>query len=569
MNGPGSSKALALVLLWLGAFFGFASVAHGNLDTVDAAFSMHAARAIWTRGDSALLTPEQGGELLGERIGAMHVHRTSDEGHRQFGKVGRDGRVYVWFPVGYVWLLVPFVAVGEALENVWPEAESRYRSLTAPGLSGDDLANSVSYLYGHPVLTQGLIALVMPAAFAATSLLLLLAIGRALGASWRDAMIAAVAIMVGTQAFALGREQLSDGPGLTFVLAMLLVTVRVHTGATARGVLIAGGAAAGIAVLLRYQSAFLVAACAVGVAVACRRRGRLRDVAWFGLGGLPFLAALLATGYARFGDPLDTGYPKYDAWFDQPMLSGLTKLFFAAGRGVAWLSPLLWLGVPLAARERSLVLRWLALVLFVAPFLFFASARGWQGGQCWGVRYVTPGVVLLLAIVLPQTRPWERWPRTWLALLGCGLFANLTSVVAPTRGQIQLASQAVQAAAANEVPPRILSPDEIIDRISWEPRWSPLAANWTYVTRSHVGGFETKDGAPATGAAATIEPMFGVVSTDPLLVLGPQCREDRCGRHLWWNFWSEIAGVPAWLLLLPVLAAATACAFAGVRRLLR
>ncbi|MBL8748964.1 MAG: glycosyltransferase family 39 protein [Planctomycetes bacterium] len=569
MNGQRPTKALALLLLWLGAFFGFASVAHGNLDTVDAAFSMHAARAAWTRGDSALLTQEQGGELLGERMGALHVHKTTDEGHRQFGKVGRDGRVYVWFPVGYVWLLVPFVAAGQVLENVWPAAETRYRSLAAPGLPDDQLANSVSYLYGHPVLTQGLIALGMPAAFAATSLLLLLAIGRALGASWRDAMIAAGAIMAGTQAFALGREQLSDGPGLTFVLAMLLVTVRAQAGSATRRLLLAGGAAAGIAVLLRYQSAFLVAACALAVAVVCRRRGRVRDVAWFALGGLPFLAVLLATGYARFGDPLDTGYPKYDDWFDRPMLSGLAKLFFAAGRGVAWLSPLLWLGVPLVARARPLVLRWLAIVLFAVPFLFFARARGWQGGQCWGVRYVTPGVVLLLAIVLPQTRPWERWPRTWLVLLGCGLFANLTSVVAPTRGQIQLASQAVQAAAANEIPPRVLSPDEVIDRISWEPRWSPLAANWSYVALSRVGGFETKDGAPATGAAATIEPMFGVVSADPLLVLGPQCREDRCGRHLWWNFWSEIADVPAWLLLLPVLAAAIAFGLAGVRRLLR
>jgi len=34
----------------------------------------------------------------------------------------------------------------------------------------------------------------------------------------------------------------------------------------------------------------------------------------------------------------------------------------------------------------------------------FSCTNGWQSGQCWGVRYVTAGVVAFLAIVLPQSQ---------------------------------------------------------------------------------------------------------------------------------------------------------------------
>lgn len=566
MNDRLRTFGMAL-LLWFGTFFGFTTVAHGNLETVDAAITMHAARALWVRGDSGLLRADQGGELLGECMGAAYIHVQQAAGDRQLGKIGRNDRAYVWFPIGHVWLLVPFVAAGEALQAGWPGAEAAFRDKVAPGATDAELENRLSYAYGHPVLTQGLIALLLPPACAATSLLLLLLLARALGAGRRDAVIGAAAIVTATQMFALGREQLSDGPGLCCMLGVLLATVRAHTGTATRRTLLLGGIAAGCAVLLRYQNAFLVAACAAALGHALHRRGRLVDGAWFVLGGVPFLAAMLAVNHARFGSVFDTGYPEYGDWFDQPRWLGTAKFLFAAGRGILWLSPLLWLALPLAARRRNVGgMRWLAWVLFATPILLFAGARGWQGGQCWGARYVTPGIVLLLALVLPQARPWHRFPRTWLVLLACGMFVNLTSVLAPTRGVIQLASQAVQAAAAAATPPEGLSPVTIADRTSWHPLFSPLHANWSYAVHSRRGCFETPDGGPDDRSVVTIEPLFGTPAASPQQGLAPQRWEDRCGRHLWWQFWGELLGVPPWLLLLPVLAAAVACASFGCRR---
>jgi hypothetical protein len=561
------------VLAWLGVFFGFVSVAHGNLESSDSALTMHAARVLWQRGDSGLLRKDQGGELLGEQKGAEHIGHQQSLGAPSMGKVGANDRAYVWFPVGHVWLLAPFTAVGAALEAAFPAVEQRWREVAVPGGDAAQLEYSVTYVHGHPVLTQGLIALLVPALFGATSVLLLFLLARTLGAGPRDAFLGTVAIVLGTQWFALGRATLSDGPGLCCLLAALLVTVRAHLGRATNGLLLAGGAVAGASVLLRYQNALAIAVCAVVIALACRRRRHWRPLLWFVLGGLPFVALSMSVNYARFGDVFDTGYPRVGDWFTEPLWLGLGKLFFAGGRGVMWFSPLLWLALPLALSRRQVPeLRWLAWVLFLLPFLLFGTARGWQGGECWGARYVTPGVVVLLALVLPQARPWREWPRLWTGLLVVGLFVNLTGVLAPVRGQIQLASQAAEAEAMHAG--RQL-PDPA-DEVSWRPRFSPLHSNWSYVVHSRVGGFEDERGQPRHGSGHTIEPLFGVTGIEPLFVDGgvapgrgyaPWRWEDRCGRHLWWRFWGDLLGVPDWALLLPALLLMLGCGAYGWRRL--
>ncbi|MEO6597407.1 MAG: hypothetical protein ABIP94_21905, partial [Planctomycetota bacterium] len=82
-----------LLCAWLGTFFAFAAVAHGNFENTDTAFTMHAARALWHRGDSGLIS--EGALSDGERVGAEHIARMQHEGQRQFGKIGLNDRSYV------------------------------------------------------------------------------------------------------------------------------------------------------------------------------------------------------------------------------------------------------------------------------------------------------------------------------------------------------------------------------------------------------------------------------------------------------------------------------------------
>jgi hypothetical protein len=568
VNGARGGRA-GWICAWLGAFFLFAAVAHGNFETEDAGFTMHAARALWKRGDSALLTAAQGGELLGECVGADWIAT-----HNRYGRLGTNGFAYVWFPMGSVWLMVPFVAAGEWLNKCLPGAEATFRATVAPGAEDRALVYATSYLFGHPVLTQGLISLLLPASVAATSVLLLFLLARALGGSPRDAAITTGAIVLTTQFFALGRETLSDGPGLCALLAMLWVVVGVHLGTASRWLPLLGGMAAGATVLLRYGHALLVLPCAFAIALACRRRGSWWELLWFLAGGLPFACLFFGVDIARFGNPLITGYPDAAEWLQQPIWLGLCKLFVSAGRGIMWLSPLLWLGLPMALRAtRTPQLRWLAWVLFAIPMLLFASANGWQGGRCWGSRYVTPAVVVMLVLVLPQAKPWLSWPRTWWLLCLLGGFANVTSVVAPVRGVIELATHALQAEIRHEVlagrmKPELAARQMPDDIVSWRPRFSPLHANWSYAWHSRTGGFEDEHGAPRNGSANTIEPLFGITAAEPDQGNAPARWEDRCGRHLWWRFWADLTGVSSWLLAVPAFALALLFSFAGWRRLL-
>ena len=72
-------------LLWAGTFLLFASLAHGSFETTDAAFTMHAARALLHRGDSALLTHEEGAVLASESAGARDIKFSEAANHRRNG----------------------------------------------------------------------------------------------------------------------------------------------------------------------------------------------------------------------------------------------------------------------------------------------------------------------------------------------------------------------------------------------------------------------------------------------------------------------------------------------------
>ncbi|MFK7742894.1 MAG: hypothetical protein AB8H80_21460 [Planctomycetota bacterium] len=555
------------LLAWLGTLLLMASVAHGSFETTDSGFTMHAARSIWLRGDSALRTEPEGGQLLGEQLGAAFIKHWQAQGARSNGKVGQNGLAYVWFPMGHVFLMVPFVALGEQLRPLLPDADQRLRAA-----SGSFAQTAV---HGEPAVTQGLISLLVPGLCFATSILLLFWLARVLGASGRDATCSALAIGFASQAFAVGREQLSDGPGLMLLLLALLPTVRLYLanrgGAT--GVLAAGlagtstgmsagdarlafsaGTWSGLAVLMRYQTAFAVIAFAAIVVVASRRRRSYRPIGLFVLGGAPWLLLFLATNYLRFGNPLDTGYPEIGDWFQSSPVAGMGKLLFAAGRGILWLSPLLWLGLPAAARR--IELRWLAWLLLLTPLLIFMTANGWQGGQAWAIRYVTPGVVALLAIALPQSTPWRRWPKLWLALVAAGAAVSLTSVVAPVRGQIQLMDQALRADEAHAIAAGEKRPEaralDTADVGGWQPRYSPLYRNWLYAWHS-LGDFEDEQGRPLHDGKHGTELVYGTAPADPSQMFAPRHWTDRSFRHLWWRFWGDLYGVSGLLLVAPVL----------------
>jgi hypothetical protein len=296
-------------------------------------------------------------------------------------------------------------------------------------------------------------------------------------------------------------------------------------------------------------------------------------VGWFVLGGLPCLLLLCTVDWLRFGKIGETGYGNsaLAQWFNYPPWLGLPKILIAGGKGILWFSPLLWLSVPGVFTALRGAMRWLCLLLFALPLLMFSSTNGWQSGQCWGIRYVTPAVVALLILVLPVQQPWRRHPRMFWVLCAIGALVNLTSLVAPTRGQNQLAGQAVEAFYRRAYQEGRISRQDLddldhADHYFFLWRFSPLHSNWTYARLSLAGELEDEHGQPRNGAEHNILPMFGVDAAGivPMperdkataMTAGPQHWEDRGFRHLWWRFWADLLGFSSLWLLLPALALA-------------
>ena len=531
-----------LLLPWLALFLGLATCAHGTLESTDSAMTLQAARALWLRGDSGLQRSSEGAAWAAEGMVADHIAGRAAAGVQEYGKQGTSGRYYVWFPTGHVAAMVPAVAVGEWLGEAFPQPEQAYRAA-----KGEELYPHGMFVFDH------LLACMLPAAFGAASVLLLVGIARALGAASRDAWTSALVVLAATQFFPLTRETLSDGPSVCWLLAALLVVVRAHAGLASAPLLLLGGACAGLAVLTRYQHGLLVPLFAI--AVLCSRVGvrQWRSLVLFAAGGIPALVLLLAVNAARFGSPFDTGYPEASSWFNQPLWIGLFKLLFAGGKGMLWFTPVLWYALP-AALGRRFTLRWLAWGALLVPLLMFSATPGWQSGQCWGARYVTPGITCFLALALPQLLPWRTRPVLTALLVGAGLLVNLTAVLAPTRGHNQLAGQAVrvhyqQRYERGEVTAQDVAALDPADRFFFEWRFSPLHSHWTYAALSARGAFEDDAGRPVADPARTIEPMFGVTSADPAAGLAPIHWEDRGFRHLWWVLWARLWGLPPALLL--------------------
>ncbi|HVQ29313.1 MAG TPA: hypothetical protein VMV21_07040, partial [Vicinamibacteria bacterium] len=236
---------------------------------------------------------------------------------------------------------------------------------------------------------------------------------RLAGASVRGSMAAAIALGTATLLGAYAKYAFTEP------LLALLATAALW--GLARGLAtghISGFAAAsslaGYAFLTKFTAgAFLILALFVGYAAERRRAARMRELLAI---VLPFsLAALgyLTLNFERFGNPLEFGYPstveggKDVLTFGTPLLVGLYGLLLSPGKGLLLFAPPLLaalFGFRALLRARP-GLAWAALVHGAATLLFYARYTHWEGGYCFGPRYLLPmlpGLLLPLAGILDR-----------------------------------------------------------------------------------------------------------------------------------------------------------------------
>ena len=126
--------------------------------------------------------------------------------------------------------------------------------------------------------------------------------------------------------------------------------------------------------------------------IAAWHKGKSALSAFVIIGGLALLAIY---NWARFGSPLNFGYPEGN--LNVPFLTGLHAMFLSPGRSLFVYSPVLLLAIPgiwiFFKRDRRLTVLCLFVVLGYAAVVASWGPLGW--GLSWGMRLMTPTLPVL------------------------------------------------------------------------------------------------------------------------------------------------------------------------------
>lgn len=282
-----------------------------------------------------------------------------------------------------------------------------------------------------------------------------------------------------------------------------------------------------------------------------RRHGRLtlRNFNWPAIvtATLTGSTGLIIIGFynaARFGNPLDTGYPNL---FTTPFWIGFLGYIISPYKSIFLYVPLFIL-IPFTIKktwQRHPPELILIITLLLSQMLIFGAWYDWGGGRNWGPRFLVPLNGLLLLLLLPTIakalQPRQRRARATLTL-----FATI-SIFVQILG-ISARDDAFLGAADYWTPPPHLS---YFGELNWnrpgqwpiwghllrfDPREIPLIWHWRWAGIAH---FE-----PITLAAALLMAVLGLAG----LIFALKGR--RYSLPAWWSGGAWLAGLVCVALIL-------------------
>ncbi len=307
--------------------------------------------------------------------------------------------------------------------------------------SGDDAATWIGTRYAATLLT----ALVTAAIGA-----LLYALIRRVGYSHRIALVTALLYGLGTQAWPRAKTFFADPLTTLLILGAVYCWWRLDQpiprersgGAVARwavGIALCCGLAVGV----KFGAGIILPIFGLAGAASLwgrwRREGlSLRNLIAATVAAAAVLGFLLALvglyNWVRFASPFETGYGGREVGAVQQgnWREALPGLLISPGKGLVLFSPIVLLGLlsfgPFARRAPRLAL--LVAVLAVEHVAFYARVPQWDGGTCWGPRYLD-FIVPLLVLPLAAGLAWLIAPeRTRGVRLVLGGFAGVVIALA-------------------------------------------------------------------------------------------------------------------------------------------
>jgi hypothetical protein len=313
--------------------------------------------------------------LLG---GSLAIPQTIERGHF-YGRISVDGQPYGAYGPGWPALALPFYSFGKLLATWWQLEDRAARALVE-------------------VTTSWLNAL----AAALTVALLWLLLTEAGYDRRRVALPLATAAGVATPLWVYAGSLYTEPVAAAALTAAVWAGVRWARERHPSSLAIAGACLA-LLPLVDLAHVVLVPVVASAITVlASERTERLRVAAWLLVPALVSVGAHLALNGLLFGDPLTGGVPA--SWNGKPItLNGafwvsLFGLLLSPGKGLAVFAPLALAGAAFAGllwRHHKL-LAVLALAPVAALLAIHVAHTRWEGGFCFGPRYLVPALPLAL-----------------------------------------------------------------------------------------------------------------------------------------------------------------------------
>jgi hypothetical protein len=349
----------------------------------------------------------------------------------QHGIVGLDGHRVIFYDPGQSFLMLPIDWIGTQLANLrWSQDTKGVRVWV------------LNWLLFQPLN----VALVLVCFWTM----------RLLGFEARLAALSSFLWLVGTTVLPYAQITWQNHQVLLFsLLSIALILKSRHSGA--RGLLLASGAAAGLAVLTRTSAMFHLLTAGLLLLLTLRQERvpapeAFRRASIWALGAAPLVLAGRMFDYYRYGSFLKTGQsvwlahinsdPLYQGLplmppgypFINPASEGILGVLFSPAKSIFIYDPLLLPCLIVSALVWSRLnpyVRWLAVIALVNLAFHLALTSKldfWHGDMAWGARYHITSVHLLLVALLPVLLQAILESRGVWAALGGLLLVGSTAV---------------------------------------------------------------------------------------------------------------------------------------------
>ena len=316
------------------------------------------------------------------------------------------------------------------------------RAAYAPGQA---LVTTPWYMLGHYVLRQapgvppsardlvvGFAMTMSSATFAAAAATFAFLLFCGMGIARRTALAATLVLTLATPLFAYSGWFFSEPLACALFLGAAWSLFGRSDAITVRRAAL-GAALLGFAVLVRPTHVLLAPIFLIAILVREGRAG-VKPAMVAALVFSLAVAAYLGYNYHVFSNPFQFGYPdsveagKHVTGFETPLRVGLVGFLAAPGKSIFLFAPpvllALW-GLPaLWRRDRGLAT--IATMSLPVALGFYARYTQWEGGYCFGPRYLVPALVLLALALGPALADAGESVRALaIVLFGAGLVVQV------------------------------------------------------------------------------------------------------------------------------------------------